>query len=163
MKRSIFFLLALVAMTGLAKNVVVERPAFRSLMKNFNYRADIWPVKVELTKHATVVHFHVARAARSSWSTDGGWLEVDGTMALKSLQMMTLNWARTTRGTRSKTPLSSISSRFRKAQRRSITLVETPRMHGLSMASDWIRNSTLNCFLLTRKGRMTVSHWSRWL
>lgn len=78
MKRRIFFLLALVAMTGLAKNVVVERPAFRSLMKNFNYRADIWPVKVELTKHATVVHFHVARAARSSWSTDGGWLEVDG-------------------------------------------------------------------------------------
>ena len=78
MKRRILFLLALVAMTGLAKDVVVERPAFRSLMKNFYYKADIWPVKVELTKHATVVHFHVACAARSGWSTDGGWLEVDG-------------------------------------------------------------------------------------
>ena len=64
MKRIILFLLALVAMAGHAKDVVIERPAFRSLMKNSFYNANIWPVKVELTKQATVVHFHVACASR---------------------------------------------------------------------------------------------------
>ncbi len=78
MKRIILFLLALVAMAGQAKDVVIERPAFRSLMKNSFYNANIWPVKVELTKQATVVHFHVACASWSGWSTDGGRLEVDG-------------------------------------------------------------------------------------
>ncbi len=60
MKRIIIFLLALVAMVGQAKDVVIERPAFRSLMKNSFYNANIWPVKVELTKQATIVHLHVA-------------------------------------------------------------------------------------------------------
>lgn len=64
-------------MAGQAKDVVIERPAFRSLMKNSFYNANIWPVKVELTKQATVVHFHVACASWSGWSTDGGRLEVD--------------------------------------------------------------------------------------
>lgn len=59
MKRIIIFLLALVAMAGQAKDIVIERPAFRSLMKNSFYNANIWPVKVELTKQATIVHLHV--------------------------------------------------------------------------------------------------------
>ena len=54
MKRIILFLLALVAMAGQAKDKVIDRPAFKSATS-----LSIIPVKVQLTKDATIVHFRI--------------------------------------------------------------------------------------------------------
>ena len=46
---------------------VIERPAFRSASS-----IDIFPVKVELTKEATIVHFHIFCADWRTWDMTGG-------------------------------------------------------------------------------------------
>ena len=78
MKHQITILLAFAWVAVQAKDIVIERPAFRSLMMNYAYSSDIIPVKVELTKQATVVHFRINCAARGNWSMAGGRLEAEG-------------------------------------------------------------------------------------
>ena len=68
-------LLALVAMAGQAKDKVIVRPAFKSKITN-----DLLPVKVELTKKATIVHFHINCAKSRNWSMDGAQLKAEGQM-----------------------------------------------------------------------------------
>ena len=78
MKHLITILLAFAWVAGQAKDVVIERPAFRTLMRSGYYCKDLYPVKVELTKTATVVHFHMRCAAWRNWSMAGGRLEAEG-------------------------------------------------------------------------------------
>lgn len=52
---------------------VFDRPAFRSSNSN-----SLCPVKVELSKKSTIVHFHIACAHQRDWSMEGALLECDG-------------------------------------------------------------------------------------
>lgn len=52
---------------------VIDRPAFKSMSD-----LDIQPVRVELTREATVVHFHIRCADWRNWSMTGARLEADG-------------------------------------------------------------------------------------
>lgn len=74
-KRIITIIFALAAICGgaSAKNKVIDRPAFKSTSTN-----DLLPVKVELTKTATIVHFRMVCAHRRDWSMDGARLECSG-------------------------------------------------------------------------------------
>lgn len=74
----ITILLAFIAVAGQAKNVVIERPAFRSLVNLYGYNGEVIPVKVELTKKATIVHFRMRCAAWRGWEMSGARLEADG-------------------------------------------------------------------------------------
>lgn len=67
-KKLITIILALVAVCcGVsAKNKVIDRPAFKSTSTS-----SLYPVKVELTKTATIVHFHMNCAHWRDWSMDG--------------------------------------------------------------------------------------------
>lgn len=56
-----------------AKKKVIDRPAFKSTNTN-----SLIPVKVEQTKTATIVHFHMACAHWRDWSMDGAQLEYGG-------------------------------------------------------------------------------------
>ena len=71
-KRMFACFLALATLCGgaWAKNKVIDRPAFKSTSTN-----DLLPVKVELTKTATIVHFRMACAHWRDWSMDGARLE----------------------------------------------------------------------------------------
>ena len=59
MKQTLITTLILATLCGgaWAKNKVIDRPAFKSTSTN-----DLLPVKVELTKTATIVHFRMACA-----------------------------------------------------------------------------------------------------
>ena len=74
-KKLITIILALVAVCcGVsAKNKVIDRPAFKSTSTS-----SLYPVKVELTKTATIVHFHMNCAHWRDWSMDGARLECGG-------------------------------------------------------------------------------------
>ena len=74
-KRIITIILALAAVCGgaKAKDRVIDRPAFRSTSTN-----SMFPVKVELIKTATIVHFHLNCACWRDWSMDGARLEFGG-------------------------------------------------------------------------------------
>ena len=73
MKRIITALLAAFCLTACTGDKVIERPAFRSASS-----IDIFPVKVELTKEATIVHFHIFCADWRTWDMTGARLEADG-------------------------------------------------------------------------------------
>ena len=67
-----------------AKDKIIERPAFRS-----ETSSDLCPVKVELTKKATIVHFHVNCRYRA-WNMQGAYLECNGkTYAYQSGRIIT--------------------------------------------------------------------------
>jgi hypothetical protein len=67
-----------------AKDKIIERPAFRA-----ETSSDLCPVKVELTKKATIVHFHVNCRFRA-WNMQGAYLECDGkTYAYQSGRIIT--------------------------------------------------------------------------
>ena len=74
-KRMFACFLALATLCGgaWAKNNVIDRPAFKSTSTN-----DLLPVKVELTKTATIVHFRMVCAHWRDWSMDGARLECGG-------------------------------------------------------------------------------------
>lgn len=67
-----------------AKDKIIERPAFRA-----ETSSDLCPVKVELTKKATIVHFHVNCRFRA-WNMQGAYLECNGkTFAYQSGRIIT--------------------------------------------------------------------------
>ena len=53
-----------------AKDKIIERPAFKA-----ETSSDLCPVKVELTKKATIVHFHVNCRFRA-WNMQGAYLHI---------------------------------------------------------------------------------------
>ena len=74
MKQLVVVLFAVLCSTANAGEKVLERPAFKS-----ETTSDIFPMKVELTKEATIVHFHVSCAAWRDWSVAANpRLEADG-------------------------------------------------------------------------------------
>ena len=70
---TIILALAIICSGASAKNKVIDRPAFKSTNTN-----SLLPVKVELTKTATIVHFRMACAHWRDWSMDGARLECAG-------------------------------------------------------------------------------------
>ena len=75
----------LLVISAPAKDKVFDRPAFRS-----SSESDIYPVKVELTKKATIVHFRIVCAKWREWSIDGAQLVCDGkTYAYQSGRILT--------------------------------------------------------------------------
>ena len=75
----------LLVISAPAKDKVFDRPAFRS-----SSGSDIYPVKVELTKKATIVHFRVVCAKWREWSINGAQLVCDGkTYAYQSGRILT--------------------------------------------------------------------------
>ena len=86
MRKLGFILLAvIIGITAQAKDKTVIRPAFKSMTKDA-----ILPVKVEQTKDATIVHFHIVCAAHRNWSMDGAQLRVDGqTFACRQARIIT--------------------------------------------------------------------------
>ena len=72
MRKILLLLALLMAVSAQAKNRVFERPAFRSTNE------DLVPVKVEVGKKETVVHFRVSCARWRQWRMTGARLECDG-------------------------------------------------------------------------------------
>ena len=66
-------LFAMTTMAVQAKDKVIERPAYRSQTSG-----DLRPMKVELTKKATIVHFHMNCAHGRNWSMTGAQLKCNG-------------------------------------------------------------------------------------
>ena len=56
--------LLVLTMSAQAKNKVIDRPAYLSNTAMFELK----PMKVELTKKATIVHFHVVNAKWGGWN-----------------------------------------------------------------------------------------------
>ena len=73
MKKMLFLFALLLMVSAQAKDRVIDRPAYMS-----TNTGSIIPVKVELTKKATIVHFRVACAHWRDWSMDGARLESGG-------------------------------------------------------------------------------------
>lgn len=78
MKKTITAFLLTIFMTlavapAQAKDKVIERPAYRSQTSG-----DLRPVKVELTKKATIVHFRINCARGRDWSMTGAMLKSNG-------------------------------------------------------------------------------------
>ena len=73
MKKILMFCFIVLTLSAQAKNKVIDRPAFKS-----TNTGSIIPVKVELTKKATIVHFRVDCAHWRDWSMDGARLESSG-------------------------------------------------------------------------------------
>ena len=69
----IIIMLAFVAIAGQAKDKVIDRPAFKQATS-----FGIMPTRVELTKDATIVHFHILCADRMGWNLESPRLEADG-------------------------------------------------------------------------------------
>lgn len=72
MKKFLLLFALLLTMSAQAKNKVFERPAFRSTSGEMD------PVKVEVGKKETIVHFHARCAHWRQWSMMGARLECDG-------------------------------------------------------------------------------------
>ena len=66
-------LLALLTLAGQAKDKIFERPAFKAQTST-----NLLPVKVELTKKATIVHFRMNCAHGRDWSMTGAQLKCNG-------------------------------------------------------------------------------------
>ena len=76
--------LCLAACTG-AGDRVIDRPAFKAVSST-----DLLPVKVEQSREATVVHFHIRCADWRNWSMTGARLEADGkTFACRQGRILT--------------------------------------------------------------------------
>ena len=73
MKKFLLLFALLLAVSAQAKDRVIDRPAFKS-----TNTGSIIPVKVELTKKATIVHFRVDCAHWRDWSMVGARLESSG-------------------------------------------------------------------------------------
>ena len=86
MKKLGFIILAVIlGIPAQAKDKVIIRPAFKSISTDA-----ILPVKVERTKEATIVHFHLVVAAWRDWSMDGAQLKADGqTFACRQARIIT--------------------------------------------------------------------------
>lgn len=83
-KKILFLFVLLLAVSAQAKDKVVYRPAFQS------GPFSIFPVKVELKKDATVVHFKLRRPGQIDWRLTGAHLESDGQVyAYKSGRLLT--------------------------------------------------------------------------
>jgi thiol-disulfide isomerase/thioredoxin len=74
-KKSLLTLLVAVCLAAGAKTkgTVIDRPAFKQATS-----LGIIPVKVQLTKDATIVHFRIRYATKGGWSLDGAQLKADG-------------------------------------------------------------------------------------
>ena len=88
MKRiQLLTLLAVLCLTACTEptDKIIDRPAFKSMTG-----ADLMPVKVEQSKEATVVHFHIRCADWRNWSMTGARLEADGkTFACRQARILT--------------------------------------------------------------------------
>lgn len=73
MKQLIIVLFAVLSLAAKAGDKVIERPAFKS-----STSVEIFPMRVELTKNATIVHFRMECASWRSWSMVGARLQADG-------------------------------------------------------------------------------------
>ena len=87
MKRILLIICALVlVMSAQAKTKVIDRPAYLSNTAMFELK----PMKVELTKKATIVHFHVVNAKWGGWNVAEARLVCNGdTLAFKSGRVIT--------------------------------------------------------------------------
>ena len=78
--------LLMLTMSAQAKSKVVDRPAYVSSTAMYELK----PMKVELTKKATIVHFHVVNAKWGGWSVAEAQLVCNGdTLAFKSGRVIT--------------------------------------------------------------------------
>ena len=78
--------LLMLTMSAQAKSKVVDRPAYISSTAMYELK----PMKVELTKKATIVHFHVVNAKWGGWSVAEAQLVCNGdTLAFKSGRVIT--------------------------------------------------------------------------
>ena len=81
----------LLAMSAQAKDKVIDRPAYVSSTAMY----ELNPLKVELTKNATIVHFHVVNAKWGGWSVAEARLVAGGdTLAFKSGRVITHDGAK---------------------------------------------------------------------
>ncbi|MCR5130418.1 MAG: TlpA family protein disulfide reductase [Prevotella sp.] len=87
MKQILMIVCALMlAMSAQAKNKVIHRPAYVSNTAMYELR----PMKVEVSKKATVVHFHVVNAKWGGWGVAEARLVCNGdTLAFKSGRVIT--------------------------------------------------------------------------
>lgn len=78
--------LLMLTMSAQAKSKVVDRPAYVSSTAMYELK----PMKVELTKKATIVHFHVVNAKWGGWSVAEAQLVCNGdTLDFKSGRVIT--------------------------------------------------------------------------
>ena len=162
MKKTILTILMafVMAFSMQAKDKVIDRPAFRSKSAD-----SLYPVKVELTKTATIVHFHMNCAHGRSWSMTGAKLECDGkTYACQRGRILTrcwqttsLNWERNMRRTPRWTLLFSTSTLCPKTPRRSTIWKATVLHPGKSSASVSTISFIPTAFLPTRSRRTMVN------
>ena len=73
MKKNLLLAVVLLAACTESGERIIERPAFRAGTSRY-----IMPSRVELTKEATVVHFHIRYADWGNWSLGETRLEADG-------------------------------------------------------------------------------------
>ena len=73
MKKSLFLCAFVLTISAMAKNRIIERPAFKS-----SSTSSLYPVKVEITKVATIVIFHMKCAHWRDWSMEGAQIEFEG-------------------------------------------------------------------------------------
>ena len=87
MKKILLMICALVlTMSAQAKTKVIDRPAYLSNTALYELK----PMKVELTKKATIVHFHVVNAKWGGWNVAEARLVCNGdTLAFKSGRVIT--------------------------------------------------------------------------
>ena len=87
MKKILLMICALVLMmSAQAKTKVIDRPAYLSNTALYELK----PMKVELTKKATIVHFHVVNAKWGGWNVAEARLVCNGdTLAFKSGRVIT--------------------------------------------------------------------------
>lgn len=87
MKKILLMMCALVlTMSAQAKTKVIDRPAYLSNTALYELK----PMKVELTKKATIVHFHVVNAKWGGWNVAEARLVCNGdTLAFKSGRVIT--------------------------------------------------------------------------
>lgn len=92
MKKILIMMCALVlTMSAQAKTKVIDRPAYVSNTAMFELK----PMKVEVTKKTTVVHFHVVNAKWGGWGVAEARLVCNGdTLAFKSGRVITHDGAK---------------------------------------------------------------------
>ena len=92
MKKILMMTCALVlAVSAQAKSKVIDRPAYLSNTAMYELK----PMKVELTKKATIVHFHVVNAKWGGWNVAEARLVCNGdTLAFKSGRVITHDGAK---------------------------------------------------------------------
>ena len=84
MKKYLLLFALLLTVIAQAKDKMIDRPAFKSSS------SDLVPVKVELTKKATIVHFFARCAHWRTWTMTGARLECNGqTYACQNSRILT--------------------------------------------------------------------------